>query len=227
VSLIVPLVLFGAAALVLIGYVLYARRPKHRPNKKKEKAKAELKKIEEQARVPEGVAPPQEVAPSTGLEQFPISKKIPIEMTRVKEGTNKRVTTRKGTVTLTPRFGNKDIFYFDFGKMRYFVDPSKTIPVVETKGRKTITTEKLVYDVFNSEPLNKDGTISFSWELERLMRDSALDQYLTVATFEGGFQMTPQLRNAVLVIAILGVLIGLALNGSLGLTPKTVIHWLP
>lgn len=210
---------------------------KPKVNKKKEKALKELQAIKEGLKPPDDLppAPPPAMSPpvdeSKPMEQFPIPTTIAIELTRIKEGTNKRVTTRKGKVTLVPRFGGgKDLFFFYVGKFGYFIDPSKIIEVKTLTGRKkdtTVISQKLVYDVFNMEPLDKDGNLIWSVPLEIIHRDSILDQYITVATFEGTFQLTPNLMRAIILVAILGVLIGLAVNGTVGLTPHTIIHYVP
>lgn len=230
--------IFAAAGILALGYLFYPSikrfrdgRPKPKKvDKKKEKALKELKEIRDAAKPPDDVKIPElnPVAPSTAMEQFPTPKTIQIELTRIKEGTNKRATTRKGKVNLVPRFGGgKDMFFFYVGKYGYFIDPSKIIRVTTIVKGKTVIAEKLVYDVFNMEPLNEDGTLTFSWPLELLHRDSVLDQYITVATFEGGFQMTAGLAKAIIVVGLLGTLIGLSVNGTVGLTPHTIIHWVP
>ena len=199
--------------------------------KQKKKALAELKKIKDEAKVPEPPplkpdavsSPPQ---PLATLQQIPIPKKIDIELTRMREG--KRAVMRRGKATLVPRLmNNQDIFFFWVGKNGYFIDPSKIITVQETKRGKTVTKEKLVYDVFNSEPLDQSGNLTFSWIVEKLLVDSAMDQYITVATFEGSFQLTPQLIKILLVVGLLGSFIGLAINGAAHLVPTTIINWVP
>lgn len=203
-------------------------------DKKKKKALEELRAIKNKAKVPELPPPalkPDAILPSppqpiTGLEQIPIPRKIDVELTRIRDG--KRAIVRRGKATLVPRLmNNQGIFFFWVGKNGYFIDPAKIITVQDTVRGKTVTREKLVYDVFNSEPLDSNGGLTYSWLVEKLLVDSAMDQYITVATFEGSFQLTPQLIKILIVVGLLGSFMGLAINGAAHLVPVTVINWVP
>ena len=95
------------------------------------------------------------------------------------------------------------------------------------KGKPETTEYKLVYDVLLGEALNQDGTVTWSDDLELILADSGLDQYVTVAAFEGGFQFTSTLRNIMIIVAILGLFFGIAIDGVEHFVPQTIIHWVP
>ena len=84
-----------------------------------------------------------------------------------------------------------------------------------------------MFDVLYGEALNQDGTLVWSDDLELILADSGLDQYVTIAAYEGGFQFTATLKKAMLLVAFLGIMLGLALNGTSHIVPQTVIHWIP
>lgn len=200
---------------------------KARAKKKRDQAKKKLKEVQEAATPPKDI-PPETQVPKPPISEFVIPKQIPIELTRLKSD-GSRAVIRKGRVTLIQRFaGGKDVFFFYVGKMGYYIDPAKIIKV-ETKGRrgKIKVLEKLVYDVLHSEPLNQEGKLDWSWDVEHLLRDSGMDQYITVATFESGFQLTSNLLKAMLISGVLGTFLGLAINGSAHIIPITQIHWIP
>lgn len=241
------ILLVGIVAVVFIALLsgkrvtkeLYPKNDKEKKAAEKvKKAQAELKRIKEMAKVPDDVKKPDAILANppaqpekalATLEQFPVPRTIQIELTRIKDGTLKRATTKTGKVTIIPRSG-KSIFFFFVGEMGYFVDPAKIITVQTATGRrkKTITTtQKLVYDVFHAEPLDASGNLAWSWDVEHLLRDSAMAQYIAVATFEGGFQLTPALMRIMVVVGLFGAFIGLAVNGSAHLVPTTIINWVP
>ena len=233
-----PIIGYAVIALGLffaVGLVVWNKRRDKRTPKEK------LDKIKELAVVPPSApSPPASLSsvstpataphlPATSiLTEYSVPRTINIELTRIKNG-SERATTKKGRVTLIPRFGSKDIFFFFIGKMGYFIDPSKIIKVeVKARRGKVTVVEKLVYDqLAGGEPLNADGTLDWSWDIEHLLRDSALDQYITVATFESSFQFTPTLIKTLIVVGVLGSFVGLALNGTMHLVPTTLIHWIP
>lgn len=231
----ISIVLVTVAGLIIFFMRKNVKGKPKKPDKKKEKAIKDLEKIKDESKPPDGIPPPPPPNQSTtALQQYDVPASIQIELTRLKEepNGNKRATTKRGRVTLIPRFqGNKDLFFFWIGKRGYFIDPSKIIDVYTTKGfrnkKQIVTDKKLVYDVFNTEPLDSTGKLEWSWDVESLLRDSVMDQYITVATFEGGFQLTTTLMRAILVVGVLGAFLGLAINGTYGLTPKEIIHFVP
>lgn len=245
-DLLVPVIVGGLAAGVVIFLIvlrLVGKRPKElypqkdekkaaekvkRLDKERKKALGKLKEIKGAAKASEPpVIKPDAVLPSplqplASLDQIAIPRKIPIELTRIRGG--KRAVVRKGTATLVPRLMNsQDVFLVFVGKMGYFIDPANIITVTE-KGK---TKEKLVFDVFTCEPLDQQGNVIWSPTVEKLLVDSAMDQYITVATFEGSFQLTSQLIRILIVVGLLGSFMGLAINGAVHLIPITVINWVP
>jgi hypothetical protein len=224
------IILFGVVlGVIVVIYSARERKPKPLMSKKQEEAQKKLDEIKTLAAIPEDAPPPPTTlsgdSPPQPLEQLPIPKKIAIELTRLKG--DRRVTTKRGVATLVPR-SNKDIFFVFIGKMGYFIDPAKIVKVKDTGRRgKSVITEKLVYDQFNSEALDQEGKLSFSWTLEELLADSGMEQYINVATFEGSFQLTPALMRALMFVGFLGFLMGLSINGSAHVVPTTIIHWIP
>jgi hypothetical protein len=229
-----------SVSIIGVCVIIVARRSPRKPkplyskkdvkaDKKRAAVQKKMDEIKEMAKPPAELPPPAPVVTENKLEQTAIPKTIQIEIGRMKDG--KMAVTRKGRVTLVPRFrNNQEVFWFFIGKLGYYVDPSKIIKTEMEVGRRKktkVVSEKLVYDVFCPEPLNQDGSITWSWEVETLLADSAMDQYITVATFESSFQLTPPLVRALIVVGFLGLLIGLSINGAVHVVPATYIHWVP
>jgi hypothetical protein len=158
----------------------------------------------------------------SSLEQLPMGSKIQVELTKIKGG--KRISIVRGKMSIRPTGFNKQIFFFVWNTMAYYIRPDKILKFGYKKGKPVL---KLVYDILLSEALNSDGSVTWDDELEGMLVDSGMDQLITATTFEQGFQITPQLIKAVIVVGVLGGFVGLALNGTLHFTPSTVIHWLP
>jgi hypothetical protein len=175
---------------------------------------------------PDGAAAPQPSA----LDEEVIGQEVNFEITKPKKG--KRVVIVRGKIKVRPdSFGRlKDKFMFQWNKGGYFVRLDKLIEVEVKKGfrgKTVLKVRKLVYDIMYSEPLNQDGTITWDTELEEVLADSGADQYITAATFEGGFQFTPALIRAVIILGIFGGLMGIAINGTAHVVPTTLVHWVP
>lgn len=234
----------------MIGFGIatrHNRKPKNpkSPSKKESKkisaAKKELETVKEQTQ-PLPAPPAIPLVPSVGttqtqgdiqsLQEFPIGQKLDIEITRLAEGTLKRITIAKGKVPIRSRGGRpikmaKLLFFVWQRGAQYYVNPKKIIKVTTTIKGVAKVSYKLVYDALYAEPLNQDGTIDWDDELELILADSGEDQYVTIAAFEGGFQFTPTLVRAIIIIALLGGFLGLALNGTNHFIPTTEIHWVP
>lgn len=219
---------------------------KKQEQEEKDRIEAERKLQEVRKQVdPAPAAPPMVAVPLAqgqqgviqSLEEFPLGQKLNYELTRIKEGTHKRILIVKGQVAIKPdRFGRlPTLLFFVWNKRAYFVNPKKIIKVTATGGRKfgrnkestEQTIYKLVYDVLYSEPLNQDGTITWDEELEMVLADSGMDQYVVIASSQGGFVLSPTLVRVLIIIGFIGLLMGLALNGSAHIVPITQIHWLP
>jgi hypothetical protein len=221
------------------------------PEEKAKRLKDELKEAERQAkekkklddlarqareRVP---APPAVPIPGAqpanvqSLEEFPIGQKIGWEVTRLVEGQTKRITIVRGQVAIkADRFGRppKAMFVKVSRAGRnslYFIDPQRLIRVKTLQRGKEVESYKVVFHEFICEPMKADGTIEWSDELEMILADSGLDQYVQIAASDLGFQLTPTIRNVMIIVAFLGLLMGLALNGAFHLTPTTIVHWVP
>ncbi|MDE1854546.1 MAG: hypothetical protein KGI38_12490, partial [Thaumarchaeota archaeon] len=124
----------------------------------------------------------------------------------------------------------KDKFLFQWDKGGYFVRLDKLIEVEIKKGfrgKSTDKVRKLVYDMLYSEPLEQNGTVKWDDQLEEILTDAGAGQYIDAASAEGGFQLTPALIRALIVIGLLGSFLGLAINGAFHVTPTTIIHWVP
>ena len=210
-------------------------------DKEREKDKKRLEEIRnavEPKDAPPAVSPPvpedqtQESAGMQTLQEFTEltgRKKIPVELTRIVERTNKRVTVMRGNVGIVLARGNDvgKILFFFLKKEAYFVDPKRIIKVTQTLKKGKAVTYKLVYDILFSEPLKTDGMIEWSDDLEMVLADSGLDQYVTIASFEGAFQLTQGVKQAMLIVAFLGILLGLAINGVEHIVPTVLIRWVP
>ena len=211
-----------------------------RLEKEIKEGKKRLAKIQKAAKP---VAPPPAVpipAPAKGtvetqgevtsLAEFVIGAKIGIELTRIKQGTALRIIVSKGMVQIKAgKIGvdPRKFLFFIVGHSAYYVNPKKIITVTTTKGKKTMTSYKLVYDVLYGEALDQDGRITWDDELELLLADSGLDQYVTIAAFEGGFQLTPTIKKVMMILGALGFFLGLAMNGAAHIVPTTIVHWIP
>jgi hypothetical protein len=168
-------------------------------------------------------------APSP-LEEELIGPSVNFEIGKSKKG--KRVVIVRGKIPVLPgRFGTmKNKFFFAWDKGAYLVRLDKLIEVEVKTGMRKKTVQKvrkLVYDVMYLEPLNEQGKVYWDDEAEEVLTDSGADQYITAATFEGGFQLTPQLIKMLIVVGVLGGFLGLALNGVAHFTPITQVHWVP
>lgn len=200
---------------------------------------AQMKKVVKPVEVPPPVPPPSKPGAMetqgtiNSLAEFPIGSKIGIEMTRIKDdesGRQQRVVVSKGMVKIKTGGFSKDprkLLFFVLPQGAYYINPKKIIKVTGTKKGKEIISYKLAYDVLYGEALNQDGSIDWDEELEMILADSGMDQYVTIAAFEGGFQLTPTIKKVMLIIGFLGFLGGLAVNGSAHVVPTVIIHWIP
>ena len=185
------------------------------------------------------IAPPPVVPGATqtqgevaSLEEFPVDAKLGWELTRIAVGNPpKRITIYKGTVAVkssgTLNRPPKILFIhteIDRRHMLYYIDPKHIIKVVSEKAT---VSYKIVFDILHSEALAQDGSLNWDDDLEMILADSSLDQYVTIAEAAPGFQLSGTLKRVMLVIALLGVLMGISLNGSLHIVPTTIIHWVP
>ena len=239
------LLVVGVLAICIIGILVlrFVPIPKKRESaaverqkKKTEKEKkklADLRKIVNPLPAPPPVPVPSE--PNTvetqgevkSLAEFPIGTKLGIELTRIKEGTITRITISKGKVKIKGKDPRK-LLFFAVGKSCYHINPKKIIKVSSTSGNKKVTVSyKLAYDVLYGEALNQDGSIEWDDELEMILTDSGMDQYVTIAAYEGGFQLTPTLKKVMLILGAVGFIGGLAINGAAHVIPTVLIHWVP
>ena len=227
--------LVGGAGLVGVVLVLLIRRL--RGQMKPEDAAKALKAIKEGSRVPEGVRPQEgrswketegSTAPPTNpaLTEIASEKVIPIELTKVKG--NGRAVVVRGKARVKPNLlGQFTMHFFRYKDMAYLIKLSKIIEVEERAWGKVRKVEKLVYDILYSEPLNQDGTITWDWDLEQVITDSGMDQYVQAATFEQGVRLDAGLVKILAVVGFFGILFGMGINGAAHLVPITVVHWLP
>lgn len=162
--------------------------------------------------------------------------KIPVELTRIvsTDGAHKRITVMKGQVSVVvggfsqSQGDISQVLFFVVKKTAYFVDPRRIMKVTQTdKKGSQVTLYKLVFDILYSEPLKADGSVEWSNDLEMLLADSGLDQYVSIAAFEGGFHFTPTIKKAMLIVGLLGIFFGIAINGAVHVIPATFIHWVP
>jgi hypothetical protein len=193
---------------------------------KKQKALDKLNELKD--RPPEGHTP--EPPTTSPLEEEMIGQSVNFEIGKSKKG--KRVVVVRGKIPVLPgRFGSmKNKFFFAWDKGAYLVRLDKLIEVEVKTGMRKKTVQKvrkLVYDVMYLEPLDEQGRVYWDDEAEEVLTDSGADQYITAATFEGGFQLTPQLIKMLVVVGVLGGFLGLALNGVAHFTPITQVHWVP
>ncbi len=175
----------------------------------------------------------------TSLEEYKElhGDKIPFELTRLvrpvkrADGTEvyQRLTVMRGMVKITVgRSGEvTKILFIKAKKELYYVNPRRIIRVEVTKGKQTVLLHKLEFDILYAEAMDAQGNITWDDDLEMILADSGLDQYVTIASADQGFQLTPALKKALLIVGFLGLLMGLAINGSAHIIPQTVIHWVP
>jgi hypothetical protein len=184
-------------------------------------------------------APPNSTQENAGfqtIQEFPIGQKLGIEFSRIVEGNHKRVIQSRGTADIKfGRRGGNDFakFFFIFTKQGgYYINPRKIIKVTTNskrlgRGATETVSYKLVFDVLYGESLNQDGTITWDEELELILADSGLDQYVAIAAYEAAFQLTPTLKKVMMIVGFLAFLIGLAINGADHVVPTTIVHWVP
>lgn len=214
-----------------------------RARKEREKAEKALSEVrKEAAPVP---APPKVPIPDAAsakptniksLEEFPIGQTIGWEVTRIVDGDTKRITEVRGVVAIkADRFGRPPKAMFvkvaRGGRTNYyFVDPRRLIRVVTMAGRwnkREVVSYKVVFHEFIAEAMKIDGTIEWSDELEMIVADSGLEQYVQIASSNLGFQLTPTIRNLLIIVGLLGLFLGVSVNGAYHIVPTVQIHWVP
>jgi hypothetical protein len=157
---------------------------------------------------------------------------IPVELSRlVKKSGEKwqRITVMRTQAKV--RVGRTDdvtkILFVSFKKNLYYCNPRRIIRVTIQKRNRTIVIHKLEFDILYAEAMDALGNITWDDDLEMVLADATLDQYVTIASSETGFHFTPELKRALEVVAFLGFLLGLAINGAAHVVPTTIIHWVP
>lgn len=171
-------------------------------------------------------------------EEFPVGQKVGYELTKIVDdkGRIKRVTVAAGMFALKPgRTGRPPKAMFvecNYGGQKglYFMNPKKLISVPVNKGLRTKHTEmayKVVFDALYSDPLAIDGTLEWDDDLEGILADSTIDQFVLIAASGLGFRLTPELIRAAEYVAALSIMIGLAANGIYHIVPITEVHWIP
>ncbi len=211
---------------------------RRKDEKKKQEDMDKLAKIAAQAKpkdappaVPIEGAQPANIQTLEEYTKITGRNKLPVELTRIAPN-NKRITVMRGAVDLRVNRGAdiaKILFLFT-KKTGYYIDPKGILEVDVKKGRRNREGKayKLVFDTLYAEHLKADGTMDYSDDLEMILADTGgLDQPVMIAAWEGRFEFTPTIRNAMIVIGFLGLLFGLALNGVAHFTPITQIHWVP
>lgn len=227
---------------IIIGVALRYRESRVSIKQQKQVAKAKKahKEIKDKTKaIPVPPSVPLVPAPNTtqsqgdiqSLDELPANTKLDIEITRLVGTGLERLVSAKGKISLKstgrPKKLPKILFFLWQRGAQYYIDPTKIIKVIKTvKGKETVS-YKLVYDIIFGEALNLDGSITWNDDLELILADSGLDQYVTIAAFEGGFQFTPTLIRALIIISLMGVFLGLALNATNHFIPTTQIHWVP
>lgn len=167
----------------------------------------------------------------TSLEEFPVDSKLGWELTRIAVGSPaKRITIYKGTVAVKSSGAlnqpPKILFIhtvIDKRHMLYYIDPKHIIKVVSEKA----VSYKIVFDILHSEALAQDGSLNWDDDLEMILADSTLDQYVVIAEAAPGFQFTKTLKWTMAMVGFMGLFLGLALNGTFHFVPTTIIHWVP
>lgn len=229
--------------LILVSVVvalLFVKRvllPLARGEKKQTDAEQELKDLSIGSKaqpLPEAVPPT--VPPGamqgriTSLEVLTIGQKVELELTRVTADAKKRVVVARGTTKITAdRLGRPPKVMFIQVKLGgrpglYWADPKGIIEYLDAKERKHL---KLVFDLLHSEPLDLDGNLTWSDDLEMVLADSAEDQYVVIASSDLAFRFTRTLAYAMLLVAFLSVVLGIAVNGAAHLIPIVQIRWIP
>jgi hypothetical protein len=157
---------------------------------------------------------------------------IPVELSRLakqREGKWQRIVVMRTQAKIT--VGRTDdvtkILFVSFKKNLYYCNPRRIIKVTIQKRNKTVVIHKLEFDILYAEAMDAQGNIKWDDDLEMVLADSTLDQYVTIASSEAGFHFTPTLKRALEIVAFLGFLLGLAINGAAHIVPTTLIHWLP
>jgi len=216
---------------------------KHQEKQSKE-VKGALAKLRELKQGAQGNPSPPAVPPAsnasnadfTSLEEYKEihGDKIPFELSRLVLQVGDKyqsIVVMRGQVKITVgRTGDvAQILFVKVKKSLYYVNPRRIIRVEITKGRKheTVVIHKLEFDILYAEAMDAEGRIQWDDDLEMILADSALDQYVIIASAEQGFQLTPTIKRAMLIVGFLGFLIGLAINGAYHLVPQTVVHWIP
>lgn len=219
-------------ACVSLLVIAIKRQPSN--GKKVKKAKKKLDEVKQVA-VPVPSPPPtelpkqpEETIEPAGLTEFPIAQKVGYEITRIADGTTKRIIIKKGVIAIkADRSGRiPNLLFFEWGQKKdlKWVNAEKILKVTDAKKQ---VSYKLVYDLLFAEPLEPNGTIEYDEDLEMVLKDSGMDQYITIAAYEGGFELTPTLKRVLIILAALGFFAGLAINGADHVVPTTIIHWVP
>lgn len=238
----IAVIILAVGIGVAIAFLLLSKKQKPKPlMEDHEKIRAAVEPIVLSGPV---VPPPKtknsvEEKPLKSMAEFPIDAKLQVEFSRItkKEGNvHKRIVQSRGVARIKlGGFGGGDLTKLLFivtPKAAYYVNPTKIIRVTLISKKLigkavTSTIYKLVFDPLYSEALNQDGSITYDDELESILANSAMDQYITVAAFEGTFQLTPTLKKVLMIVGGLALLWGLALNGALHIVPTTIVHWIP
>lgn len=213
------------------------------------KVNQELKQLKEDLKTPlvEAVPPPTvaspppvEPAPSVppspsgertfqqlkDIEELAMKNGIDTEI--VKLTNYGRAVITKGHVRMQPRRTDKDIFTFDFRDMTFYIDFQKIQEVQVKEGlrdKKTVMKLKLVYNILYSEPMNADGTLTWSQDFENILADEAMDQYIVACTYEAKFELTRAVIILVILVFLLALPLGILINAITHLIPTTVFHW--
>lgn len=236
-TIIIGLMVVGCGGVIAVAVFMRKNvNSNPKPDKKKQKALKKLDDIKKGSGPIPGPAPipvqakkgtKEEQGAITSLQELPIDAKLEVWFTRAIESTNKRIVVAKGRIQMKAGRFSKDLrklLFVVLPQGTYYVNPKLITKITDESGKISF---RLIYDVLYSELLEQDGTVQYDEELEQILTDSAMDQYVTIAAFQGGFTLTPTLKRIMLIIGGLGFFIGLALNGSNHIIPVTIIHWLP
>lgn len=237
---IIGLVFSLSACFLIVGYTFspqigsgwrkYQDGRKKRIADRKEKAQKEMDKLKEELKPPANVASlPLAVAPAlpagvryADLEELAVSKGIEVEIGRRALESNKRAVVARGRVYLRPRRTQKDIFSFDYKDNLYYINPKLIVTEVMKNGTLKL---KLFYDILYSEPLDKFGNLVWDQDFENILTDDAMDQYIVACTFQGQFELTPQVVRLIIITFILVIGLGVAIDAAFHVIPQTNIHW--
>lgn len=240
-----PLSLFSEGAILLAVLILVFMFVV--PRLKKARAEKQVKQTDEARQalkdlsigskaqplpeaVPPTVPPDATQGRITSLEVLTIGQKVELELTRVTADAKKRVVVARGTTKITAdRLGRPPKVMFILVKLGgrpglYWADPKGIIEYLDAKERKHL---KLVFDLLHSEPLDLNGNLTWSDDLEMVLADSAEDQYVVIASSDLAFRFTRTLVYAMLLVAFLSVVLGIAVNGAAHLIPIVQIRWIP